>query len=199
MLKQPHEDVRGADRAGNDFLSLDERALFHRDLVIALTRHLYTAVRVGARAPIVQRMYLRIREPQIGDLVLETGKGMYSKDADTRTKALGFLVERRREWWDTDEEFAELLAAKEYDSADERPTDEAWYVQYGPEPGDICRWANCDFIAVPFGADFVDRPAVRDGSKLVLTRDALMRTVIDAGFNLDVPGILDDALILPST
>jgi hypothetical protein len=196
-MKQPHEGVRGSDRTGNDFLSTDQRAIFHRDITIALARHLYTALRVGDPAPVVQRMYLRITAPQIGDLVVETAKGFYSSDSDTRMKAFGFLVERRREWWHTDEEYAELIADGGLDAADPRPVDEAWYLQYGPAPGDICRWVSCSFIAVPVGGDFVDRAAVSEGTKLVITRDALMRTIIDAGFNLNVPGILDDALNLP--
>lgn len=193
-MKQPHEGVVGVDRTGNDFLSLDERALYHRDILVAMARHLYTAVRVGDPAPVVQRMYLDIAKPKVGDLVVETSKGFYSPAAETRTKAFGFLVAHRREWCHTDEEYAELVGDGEYDAGDPRPVDEAWYVQYGRRVGDICRWTNCHFIAIPVGGDYVDRAALREGTELVITRDALMRTIIDAGFNLAVPGILDDAL-----
>lgn len=33
-------------------------------------------------------------------------------------------------------------------SADPR-TEEAWYIQYGPGPGDVSRWTNCAFTAIP--------------------------------------------------
>lgn len=197
QLKQPHEDVRGVDRTGNDFLSLDESGVYHRDVLMALARHFYAAIRVGDPAPVVQRMYVDVVNPKVGDLVVENAKGFYAKDLDTRIKALGFLVERRREWWQTDEEYQKALDAGEMDPDDERPTDEAWYVQYGPNPGDICRWANCNFIAIPVGGDYTDRPGLREGSQIVIQRDALRRTIIDAGFNLEVPGILDDALRPP--
>ncbi len=196
-LKQPHEGVRGVDRTGNDFLSLDPSAVYHRDVLMALARHFYTAIRVGEPAPVVQRMYADVVNPKVGDLVVENARGFYAKDLDTRLKAMGFLVERRREWWQTDEEYQKALDEGEQDPDDERPTDEAWYVQYGPDPGDICRWTNCDFIAIPIGGDYPIRAGVREGTKIVIQRDALRRTIIDAGFNLEVPGILDDALKMP--
>lgn len=197
QLKQPHEDVRGVDRTGNDFLSLDDSAIYHRQVLMALARHLYAAIRVGDPAPVVQRMYVDVVNPKVGDLVVENAKGLYAKDLDTQLKALGFLVERRREWANTDEEHQALVDDGALDPED-RMTDEAWYVQYGPHPGDICRWANCNFIAIPVGGDYTDRPGLREGSQIVIQRDALRRTIIDAGFNLEVPGILDDALRPPA-
>lgn len=96
-MKQPHEDVRGQDRSGNYFLSLDPQAAFHRDLVIALARHLYTAIRVGDPAPVVQRMYRDVTNPQIGDLVVESARGFY--DPQGQPGDVEYMVEdidRRR-------------------------------------------------------------------------------------------------------
>lgn len=148
-LKQPREDVTGTSRDTDDLLSLDERAMAHRDALIAMAKHLHAACLVGHPAPIVQRMYERISKPRVGDLVVESSSGMHSSDADKRFKAFGVLVEKREEWWEADEEW-EGLKAEDHSLADEdRLTDTAWYVQYGPQPEDVCRWTDCSFIAIP--------------------------------------------------
>ena len=147
-MKQPHEDVAGVQR-DDDLLSLEESALAHRDALIAMAKHLKSTTLVGNPAPIVEEVHHRITHPRIGDLVMEVS-APYRKEVDTRVKSLGILVERRYEWWETDEEFERLKAEDppSYTEAD-RMTDEAWYVQYGPDPKDICRWTNCEFVALP--------------------------------------------------
>jgi hypothetical protein len=147
-VKQPHEDVKGGTDRADDLLSLDETALAHRDALIGMARHLHSATLVGNPAPIVKEMYERITHPRIGDLVME-GSTPYRKDVDTRIKGLGILVERRYEWWETDEEWEQVKAEDSSVSDEDRLTDEAWYVQYGPGPSDVCRWTNCSFVALP--------------------------------------------------
>lgn len=141
--KQPHQDVTGVDR-DDALLSLDDSATAHREALIGLGRNFYRACLVGNPAPIVTEMYDRMKNPQPGDLVMETG-APYSQ---VKTRALGILLEHRREWWHTDEEWAEVQTNYS-DPDDERPTDAAWYIQYGPKAADVCRWTDAEFIALP--------------------------------------------------
>lgn len=147
-LKQPREGIVGVQR--DDFLlSLDMKAVPHRDALIAMARHLQTASLVGNPAPVVQRIYERIKNPQLGDLVVEASTGVRTRDLDTRTKAFGILIEHRDEWWETDAEWEALRAEDGGLTEEDRMVDHAWYVQYGNDPGDVCRWVNCDFLAIP--------------------------------------------------
>jgi len=168
---QPHEGITGTLRDQDDLLSLEGKAVAVRKMMAGIASVLRSAVMVGQPAPVVRRMSDRMREPQPGDLVMETST-MY-RDAEDWHKGFGILVARRQEWWTTDaeweQEVAEERAAHEEflrgpyaqpgDAAEpwepgERQTDHAWYVQYGPEPGDICRWVNCEFTMVPTNRNF---------------------------------------------
>jgi hypothetical protein len=186
-MKQPREGITGTDRSGDDLLSLDLRAVAHRDALIAVVRHLRTAVGVGNPAPVVERMSARMRSPQPGDLVIEPTMSGPRCDLDTRIKALGYLIEKRVEWWDTDEEWEQIKAQENLAGDEERQTDVAWYVQYGPSPEDVCRWVNCEFIAVPIGEEFAKPAGVRDGTATVFTRDSLLGSLADSGFELKIP------------
>lgn len=148
--KQPNEDVAfGTDR-DDDLLSLDETAAAHRNALIGMARLLHRACLVGNRAPIVDDIYERITPPQRGDLVVELSVGMYTQDPEKRLKALGILLEKRTEWDSTDEEHADLIAEGAVYPDEERITDIAWYIQYGPRAEDVCRWTNCSFVALPY-------------------------------------------------
>lgn len=158
-MKQPHEDVRGTDRTGDDLLSLDERAIAHRDALIRMAKHLNQATMVGHPAPIVERIRKRITTPEPGDLVVEVS-ALYRRELDDRIKALGYLVERRTEWATTHEAWNQEMLEEGVQARlngetempawlADRPRDTAWYVQYGPDPVDICRWTNCDFLVLP--------------------------------------------------
>ncbi len=192
QFKQPHEDVPrpyGAD----PLLSLDEAAVPYRDALIAMSRHLSAATLVGNPAPVVQRMYDRLSAPQPGDLVVEQTSS-WRKDPENRLKGFGRLVLRRREWWTTDEEWE----ARKADDEDEdltdadRRTDEAWYVQYGPDH--ICRWTNCSFKVIPADiASFTAPAGRRDGTATVFTRDSLLGSLADSGLTLRAPEAPDGA------
>lgn len=190
QYKQPYEGISGLDR-DDLLLSLDEAALTHRDALIAMVRHLQTATMVGNPAPVVERMNERIRTPQPGDLVVEASRGLYARDPETRYKALGILLEKRREWWHTDEEW-EAQRAEEVAAGfepDERPTDTAWYVQYGPNAGAICRWTNCSFVTLPINvASFSEPYGVRDDrGGVTVTRTDLLASLADSGITLRTP------------
>jgi len=193
-FKQPYEDIVGIDR-DNWLLSLDMRAVAHRDALRVLAHHLHTACLVGNPAPNVQRMYERITRPQVGDLVVEISsfyrRRSLGDDAwlDHRTKALGILLEHRREWWQTDEEWQREITEDPDLADDGRVTDDAWYVQYGQAAADVCRWTNCDFIVVPMDSDEFRKPVGHhDGNGVTLTRSDLLGALADSGFALKDPG-----------
>lgn len=149
-MKRPHEGIRGVDRGGDDFLSLDLRAVAHRDVIGALVEHLHTACLVGNPAPVVRDMYSRMRTPVVGDLVQVTDWNHPGGQLGDRVPGLGYLVEHRAEWWHTDTRWEQHLAAGDYTPDDDRPVEDVWYIQYGPNPGDVYRWHNCTVLAVPW-------------------------------------------------
>lgn len=146
-LKQPREDVAAGVDRDDDLLSFDESAVAHRDALIGMARLLHSATLVGDPAPVVVKLYERITKPCPGDLVVELS-AMYSHDPVKRIKALGILIEKRQEWYDTDEEWADLVAEGAVYADEDRRTDTAWYIQYGSAAGDVCRWTDCDFMAL---------------------------------------------------
>lgn len=148
-MLQPHEGVQGTLRDDDDLLSLGDRAVAVRSVLIGLANHLYSAVLVGNPAPKVAAMYQRISNPKVGDLVVEM-TALYGTNVERKIKGFGMLVAQRNEWDSTDAEWEAYCSENPEDAAsDGRWTDEAWYVQYGPQPDDVCRWTNCRFIVVP--------------------------------------------------
>lgn len=148
-LKQPREDVASGTDRDDALLALDGSAEAHRFALIGIARLLYKTTLVGNPAPIVEDIYKRLTTPQPGDLVVELSV-LYTRDPDKRLKGLGILLEKRTEWHDTDEAWAAAVAEGAVYPDDERFTDEAWYVQYGPSAEDVCRWTDCSFIALPY-------------------------------------------------
>jgi hypothetical protein len=145
---QPREGITGTERTEDDLLALDDKAIARRLMMIGTARALHSATLVGIPAPKVAEMYARMRDPRPGDLVLELTNRR--QDVDTQIKGFGILVAHRDEWASTDEEWAQAVTGDaDLDPVDDRFHDHAWYVQYGPSDGDVCRWVNCDFIAVP--------------------------------------------------
>lgn len=186
-MKQPREDVQGALRTDDDLLSLDERAMPVRKAIVVLARHLSTACMVGNPAPVVERMGARLRSPQVGDLVVESTTAMRQRNDDWY-RGFGYLVEHRREWWHTDEDWAHATAEDPGAWGDERPTDEAWYVQYGPQPEDVCRWTNADFLVIPIDVGTFNQPlSTSDGRGVTVTRVDLLGSLADSGFSLRLP------------
>lgn len=147
---QPREDIVGTDRTEDDLLSLDDKAIARRLMMMGTARALHSAVLVGNPAPKVAEMYARMTDPRPGDLVAEVTSFFRTRDIDTKIKGFGILIDHREEWASTDEEWAATIAEDPDLNADEdRFHDHAWYIQYGPAAEDVCRWVNCEFIAVP--------------------------------------------------
>jgi hypothetical protein len=133
----------------------------------------------------------RIRQPEPGDLVVETSRVIYGRcDLDTRIKGFGILLAKRREWHSTDEQWADECAREGWDpAAEERMTDTAIYIQYGSAAIDICRWENADVITLPVQVSSFSAPAgTREGSRVSFTRDDdLIGALADSGFQLRQP------------
>lgn len=188
---QPREDITGTDLTGHWLLSLDERAVAHRDTLLAMALHLHTATCVGSPAPVVERMSKRMRHPVPGDLACAT-EVMYRDpraDLDYRTRGLGLLLAWREEWSSTDEEWADYCEQEPWAAEEGRFTEKAYYLQYGPEPGDICRWTNSapvGLLTQPWSWA-VDGAAGRTGTSAVFTRDSLLAGLADSGFALRRP------------
>jgi hypothetical protein len=201
---QPREGITGTLRDQDDLLSLDGKALPRRMMHAALAKCLHRATLVGNPAPVVAAMYERITHPEPGDLVVETSR---LGSGHLEVEAFGILVAHRREWWETDEEWAAQVKQERADhesflagpyaqpgdadepwAPSERLTDDAWYVQYGPQPADVCRWVNCEFIVIPTDPRFGAAPVgTSDGSRATYTRDDLLGALADSGFALKAP------------
>lgn len=130
------ESVLGVDR-DDELLSLDDAAIPRRDALITLTLRQWNVYAEAASwDPEVAPRYERMKYPQVGDLVVEHTRAARSSDPIRRQRGFGFLLAER----------IETMA----DSDPDDPTMEtAWYVQYGPAAGDVCRWVNCEFLTVP--------------------------------------------------
>jgi hypothetical protein len=185
---QPHEGIAGTDR-DDDLLSLDDRAVPHRDALIVMARHLRTATLVGQPAPVVRRMGDRLDRPEPGDLAVAVEVLYGNRDTGTCITGLGIFLGERTEWASTDEQWAaeceEERAAGGNPEADGRMTDRAFYLQYGPAAGDVCRWVNSRAVVLPVQiADFSAPAGTRDGTATVFTRDSLIGGLADSGFEL---------------
>lgn len=144
-MKQPNEGVTGTDR--DDYLlSLAPEATAHRDMLITTAANLHSACRSANPT-----LYDRMAKPRPGDLVVILDI-FWSQDPARRMRGLGILLERRIEWYDTDEEWAAMIAEERalgFEPDEERRTDNATYVQYGPNAVDVCRWVDCTVLALP--------------------------------------------------
>jgi hypothetical protein len=203
---QPREGITGTDQAANALLSLEESAIAARKMMAGLAGVLRRATMVGSPAPVVARISERMRDPRPGDLVMETST-MY-REAEDWYKGFGILIEHRTEWWETDADWDQQVAAERASheeflrgpysqpgdadepwEPDERMTDHAWYVQYGPQPQNVCRWVDCEFIAIPTDPQSGEIPfGTRDGSGVTVTRDDVLGGLADSGFALREPG-----------
>jgi hypothetical protein len=50
----------------------------------------------------------------------------------------------------------------------------------------VCRWVNCEFIAVPIGEEIAKPAGVREGTATVFTRESLLASLADSGFELKI-------------
>ena len=147
---QPHEGIVGTDRA-EPWLTLTPESVATRALIRELVSRVYLSGLMGT-APAALRAHRRASNPLPGDLVAEQS-AQGRRDPDIILKSCGFLVAGpRAEWAHTDDEWGAVKAEWE---GDPRPVErEAWYIQYGPSPEDVCRWTNARVVgaALELGA-----------------------------------------------
>lgn len=153
---QPHENVSGIDRTRDDLLDLSEPALARRILMIEMAEKIYWLTLWAPHTPERKADFDRMKNPRMGDLVIEVTSMRRLRDIGSRVDGFGILLGQRTEWASADKHWearkAESAAGGHALTDEDRITETAWYVQYGSAAGDICRWANADFIAVPVGA-----------------------------------------------
>lgn len=90
----------------------------------------HRALLVGWRSPFTERLYQRITNPRVGDLVLETtSRG----SAEWPGAALGYL---------------DRVVMEPIPSCDDCGTEDAYYVR-PLSGGQMTRWTNATFIALP--------------------------------------------------
>jgi hypothetical protein len=118
------------------WLSLEDDAWPTREMLVKHLSDVYRIALMAAHAPAGKNYFDRMNSPQSGDLVFE----YMMRDPN---HGIGYLVEKRRElvWPDAEDE------------RDREITEEVWYVQYGQNPEDVCRWENCGFVAWGFDWD----------------------------------------------
>jgi hypothetical protein len=137
------------------WLSLEDDEQQVRRLIARLAHETWESVCVGNPAPIVADRADRMRHPQPGDLVVEHSAlylASYSTDPAIEHvyKGVGYLVAVQEEPFYSEEAIAH--APDDYTEEDRAMTEKVWYVQYGPDPEDVCRWVNCDFVAIDLGS-----------------------------------------------
>lgn len=120
---------------------------------------------------------------ELGDLVVEQST-FHRAEPESHLKGFGILIAERREWWQTDEEYATEIAEDPEIANEERATDHAWYVQYGSNKEAVCRWTNCSFLVVPVFDTFTQPVGIPDGKGVTITRDSLIGSLADAGFSI---------------
>jgi hypothetical protein len=141
--------VAGVDRHGDLLVSLDDSCLPMVDAIGATAATLWRAG-LGRTHPAGESIFKRMIAPQPGDLVV-VRDSIAHRDPDTRRRGLGYLVTVRAEFATTRSVWEREIRDGEVDpDLDQRRVErEAFYVQYGPAPADVCRWTNCDVLALP--------------------------------------------------
>lgn len=151
---QPHEGVAGEERPDDPVLTMTPAA---KKVLATVVYRLYGETLMGTgQSPKTRELYTRMKTPQVGDYVIvgDILSGWMTRndpELDHFRKGVGLFLGDRREWWTTDEEWERELRDGERYEDDERSTDHAWYVQYLTD-GSVCRWVNCELLAIPDSA-----------------------------------------------
>lgn len=142
MTRPAVERLRGTDRSGDPLLSLDGACIPLRRLLLSslwYTNYLYGM----AGSPIGIDWQRRMRRPQVGELCFVTDHAISpGAGDDTIAKSFGYFLGEQREPVYDEKEWAEVQ--DQYDDRKDCPTERVFYIQYGPAPDDVCRWANAD-------------------------------------------------------
>jgi hypothetical protein len=128
---KPHEGISGAPWTRDHLLNIDETGLKWRVGAMERLYQLWGDSLHPIEGAAGLQLFNRMDSPVVGDVVMEvTSFFRLQRDAEYRRQGFGVLLGMREEW-------------------DQGRAEKAWYIQYGPEAEDVCRWVNCKFIAVP--------------------------------------------------
>ena len=148
--------VRGTERT-EPWLSLeidDEKpGDCMRLLVARLAYEIYDSTTVGSPAPVVRARRERMKNVQPGDLVVETTamhraalrQPLTDIDLEYIFQGTGYLIKKTSEPCYPEGEWDEEYEGRPI------PHEDIYYVQYGPDPASVCRWHNCEFLAIDIG------------------------------------------------
>lgn len=137
---------QGIDRSADPLISLDENA-FPLRVAIMETQHHYYMMTGMLGAPIGEKWSARQCSPQPGDLVYVPDRLGRRGTDDDRLKSFGYYILGRDEPCWTDEEWAEEVRQFGCEN-NERSQEWIFYIQYGPDPQDVCRWENARCVVV---------------------------------------------------
>jgi hypothetical protein len=133
----------GTDRSDDPLMNLDPVTEPFKTALMRGQWYL-TYVTGYAQAPIARQWSERMYHPRPGDLVYVIDRilgGPRDQGADTRVKSFGYYLCARHEPMYDPEAWAEV--ADQYEGKP-CPTEKVFYLQYGPNPDDVCRWENAE-------------------------------------------------------
>lgn len=111
-----------------------------RERLYGLARCLCEAVLVDNPCPKVEAMADRMLNPQVGDLGVVTDALYREVWWGGWQHGVGYLLAHRSEpvpeWDDLESPEGGPFS---------NPGEDVFYVQYGPDPEDVCRWVNAEF------------------------------------------------------
>ena len=141
-LLEPHEGITSTRRDGQPLVTKAGQ-----QVAITVMPMLWSAALVGNQAPRVVELYKAMQEPKAGDGVVVLDFA-YRPEFDERT--VGYLVaHREREWGTSAEQWEKDCAEDSFLTEEDRWVEQdVYYIQYGPNPLDICRWTNCKVLSI---------------------------------------------------
>lgn len=148
-VRTGHTRPAGVDRTGDPILGrMMDPAVLAAVMNIVWYSHYLTGYNAS---PIGKALADRHHHPRVGDLVMvpdamRVRGETVEERADTRAKGWGYFLGEFREPVYDDATWARV--ADQYDG-EPNPTERVFYVQYGPDPADVCRWENASVVAVP--------------------------------------------------
>jgi hypothetical protein len=129
----------GTDRTDDQILALDEPA---REIFIQAVY--YGWMMSGPlTASMGRHLAERHHNPSVGDLVIVPDSLVHDRPT---LYGLGYLVLECKEPVYSDEEW--LKVADQYEGQPP-PEEKVFYIQHGPDAGDVCRWTNATLLVVP--------------------------------------------------
>lgn len=132
-----------------EHFSGEQRTAYLLRLVAINAYVAYSNTLVGNAAPAIHAQFLRTKDPQVGDVVLETStvwqKSRHVEETPTQFPQLGVLLRVAQEPYPYE--------PGDYEDGEPIPTEKVWYIR--PLDGSVpeYRWTNAIFIRVMVSLD----------------------------------------------